>query len=108
MQGETDGARRTSAAAYHAQLQKLMTLAPQLRWLMTKESICYDVQTKWTPLDAARERLARERSNVTIGPDLDSIPLAQRQGDKCHLTPEGQELLATALANAARPLLDAQ
>ena len=105
MQGETNGARRTTAAAYHAQLRTLLQQAPDRRWLITRESICYGMQDKWRPLDEARDRIARAFPNVTLGPDLDNLGLAMRQEDRCHLTVEGQARLASGLADAARPLL---
>ena len=106
MQGETNGARRTSAAAYGTHLRTLLDVAPDLPWLITRESICYGMQTKWQPLDVARNRLAARFRNITIGPDLDEIGLQLRQPDHCHLTPSGQERLAAAMAKAAAPLID--
>jgi lysophospholipase L1-like esterase len=105
MQGETDGGRRTTADTYFRQLETLMTVAPSVPWLLTRESICYDNQRKWQPLDDARNRLRAIHPNVTIGPDLDRIPLALRQADRCHLTTAGQDRLARELAQAVGPLL---
>jgi hypothetical protein len=94
-----------AADAYHAQLRILLQVAPNYRWLMTHESICYGMQTKWMPLDRARNRIAREFETVTIGPDLDKIDLSLRQPDRCHMTADGQTALADALAMNVRPLL---
>ncbi|MBN8843236.1 MAG: hypothetical protein J0H88_08305 [Sphingomonadales bacterium] len=105
MQGETNAARRTGASTYNAELEKLIAVAPRLKWLIVRESVCDDVQVKWRPLDEARDKLAREHANVVIGPDLDHIPARLRQEDRCHLTPEGQNLLARQLAESAKPLL---
>lgn len=105
MQGETDAAREMTARAYHAALKKLLTAAPDRRWLIMRESICYERQAKWKPIDDARDMLATEHPNVTIGPDLDQLPLTLRQRDKCHLTFVGQDVLARQIAAAATPLL---
>lgn len=105
MQGETDAGKQTDAATYLAELRKLHAVAPGSRWLIVRESICYGRQRKYRPLDDARDRLAREHANVTVGPDLDKFPLSFRGDDKCHLTAEGQDILARTIADAARPLL---
>ncbi len=105
MQGETNGAQQSSANAYYAQLHILLQVAPDYRWLITRESICYGMQTKWMPLDMARDRIAREFKSVTIGPDLDKFGLSLRQSDRCHMTANGQAILANALAITARVLL---
>ncbi|HEV7340864.1 MAG TPA: sialate O-acetylesterase [Sphingopyxis sp.] len=105
MQGETDAAKSTDTTTYHAELTKLFATAPKHRWLIMRESVCYGKQTKWKPLDEARDQLAAENPNVTIGPDLDLLPLPLRQRDKCHLTAEGQEVLARQIAAAAAPIL---
>lgn len=105
MQGETDAGKQTDAATYLAELRKLHAVAPGSLWLIVRESICYGRQAKHRPLDDARDRLAREQENVTIGPDLDQFPLNLRGDDKCHLTAEGQDILSRQIADAARPLL---
>jgi predicted membrane-bound mannosyltransferase len=105
MQGETDAARRTTADVYHSHLRRLLDATGDLTWLITRESVCYDIQTKWRALDEARDRLARENPNVHLGPDLDSMPRELRQQDNCHLTTQGQQVLGMALAESAKPLI---
>ena len=105
MQGETDAAKATSADVYFTELTKLHSAAPELRWLIMRESVCHENQAKWKPLDEARERLVADMPNVTIGPDLDLLPLTLRQRDKCHLTADGQDVLARQIAAAATPIL---
>jgi hypothetical protein len=83
----------------------LLQIAPDNRWLITRESICYGLQKKWPPLDVARDKIARDFRTVTIGPDLDTTGIAFRQSDRCHLTFAGQAALSTDLAVAAEPLL---
>lgn len=105
MQGETDAAKGTDAETYLTELRKLHSAAPDSRWLIVRESICYEKQAKWKALDQARDALAADHPNVTVGPDLDHLPLALRQKDKCHLTAEGQEVLGQQIAEAATPIL---
>jgi hypothetical protein len=105
MQGETNTATHTTAASYYQSLHSLLEVAPKNDWIITRESVCYARQRKWVPLDIARDRIAREFPNVTIGPDLDQIGIALRQPDHCHMTPEGQTLLAGELSASARGLM---
>jgi len=105
MQGETDGASRTDAHIYYAHLHKILQIAPNNHWIITRESICYTFQNKWAPLDVARDKIASEFPKVTIGPDLDAMGLEFRQTDHCHLTDEGQELLAKNLSATAQYLI---
>lgn len=105
MQGETNAARRTSTEDYARHLDALIQVAPDHRWLITRESICAEVQAPWPALNKARVRVAARHANITLGPDLDTIPMSERQDDRCHLNSSGQMHLAKDMADAARPLL---
>lgn len=100
MQGETNAARHDTAEHYEAQLRALLATAPTNRWIITRESICSKIDTPSSALNVARDRVAAAFPRVTIGPDLDTIPLSYRQEDRCHMTPAAQELIAYQLAEA--------
>ena len=105
MQGETNGGLKTSRDIYYSELKKLISIAPKNRWVLTRESICYNVQVKWLPLDEARNDIIKHYSNVVIGPDVDKIPLSMRLADKCHLRKSGQDWLASRLSATIRRLI---
>ena len=98
MQGETNAARHDSANRYEAQLRKVLATAPNAHWIITRESICNGVEAPSTALNVARDRVAAAFPQVTIGPDLDTIPLSYRQEDRCHMTPAAQDLIAHQMA----------
>lgn len=100
MQGETNGAQRSSASSYLARLKELRAALPG-PWLITLDSACYGLPA-WQPLNAARRTLASQESEVALGPDLDRLGLRYRQADKCHFNALGQERAAEQLAFLAK------
>jgi hypothetical protein len=105
MQGETNAGLKTSRASYRNSLKKLIGVAPYHKWLITRESICFDNQTKWHPLDEARNDVALQNKNIVIGPDLDKIPLNMRLNDRCHLQKSGQDWLAMQMSVYVRRMM---
>lgn len=105
MNGETDSASGMTADEYFEHLEALGREFSGSRWFIPRESRCYDKQSKYLPLDEARDRfIAEEPILRKIGPDMDKIPTLLRQSDACHLNRDGQRgygtLMAAAFADA--------
>lgn len=104
MQGETNAARHDTSEHYELELRKLMSIAPYNQWIITRESICRPISLPSAALNQARDRVAKRFPRVVFGPNLDTIPLSQRQPDRCHMTSANQELIAQQLADTFRHL----
>lgn len=104
MQGETNAARNDTKEHYEKQLKTVLDIAPRHNWIIARESICNAVTVRSASLNEARDSIARTFPHVTIGPDLDDIPLGLRQPDHCHMTPENQKVIAQQLADIFKTL----
>lgn len=103
LNGETDAAANMSTDEYDAQLNRLAAALPGARWLLSRESRCYDRQFRYWPLEEARRRfVAADPARRKIGADLDLLGVDMRQGDKCHLNRQGQRMFGDALARSVR------
>lgn len=110
MQGETNAARHNTTAQYESQLQKIIAIAPNNKWIIARESICANINSPSIELNIARDHIAHRYKNVIIGPNIDDIPLSQRQSDRCHMTEANQELIARRLADTfkrIKPIISA-
>jgi hypothetical protein len=101
LNGETDAADAMSADSYLEQLDRLAAAFPDMHWLITQESRCYDKQSRYLPLEEARARfVAADPARRGIAADLDAISVDLRQGDHCHLNRRGQQVFGAALARS--------
>lgn len=100
MNGETDAASGMKAQEYLLHLHRLDRAIPGMRWFITRESRCYDKQSKYAALDEARDQFVGEDpTRRKMGPDLDAISVEFRQGDACHLNRKGQIIVGAEMAD---------
>ena len=97
MQGEADAYFKMNPDEYEKNLRQVVALAPSSQWVITRESKCLDLQTVNVGMNLARDHVAADFPNVSIGLDLDAFPITMRQDDHCHFTSEAQRQIGTAL-----------
>lgn len=101
MNGETDSAAGMTADEYLKYLNVLGHEFAESRWFITRESRCYDKQSKYRPLDEARDHFVSFQPTLRkMGPDLDKVPVSLRQPDGCHLNRDGQRGFGTLMGVA--------